>query len=79
MSLEEYLRTTFDGADCEFLDGEILERIPTVPPFLADEKRALVYSKTNPGGELSDILRTENPSIAIPLDDLFGQPSGVQP
>lgn len=26
MSVEEYLHTTFDGSDCEYLDGEIVER-----------------------------------------------------
>jgi Uma2 family endonuclease len=26
MSVEEYLRTSFDGPDCEYLDGEIMER-----------------------------------------------------
>jgi Uma2 family endonuclease len=26
MDVEEYLRTSFDGSDCEFLDGEIVER-----------------------------------------------------
>ena len=26
ISVEEYLRTVFDGADCEYLDGEIVER-----------------------------------------------------
>src|SRR5689334_19048878 len=26
MSVEEYLRTSFDDADCEYLDGEIVER-----------------------------------------------------
>ena len=26
MSVEEYLRTSFDGSDCEYLDGEIVER-----------------------------------------------------
>jgi Uma2 family endonuclease len=26
MDVEEYLRTSFDGADCEYLDGEIVER-----------------------------------------------------
>ncbi len=26
MSVEEYLRTSFDGPDCEYLDGEIVER-----------------------------------------------------
>ena len=26
MDVEEYLRTSFEGADCEFLDGEVVER-----------------------------------------------------
>jgi Uma2 family endonuclease len=26
MSVDEYLRTHFEGADCEFVDGEVLER-----------------------------------------------------
>ena|SRR5579863_2427841 len=26
MDVEEYLRTSFEGSDCEFLDGEIVER-----------------------------------------------------
>jgi Uma2 family endonuclease len=26
VDVEEYLRTSFDGADCEYLDGEIVER-----------------------------------------------------
>lgn len=26
MDVEEYLRTSFDGPDCEFLDGEVVER-----------------------------------------------------
>jgi Uma2 family endonuclease len=26
MSVDEYLRTSFDGADCEYLDGEVVER-----------------------------------------------------
>ena len=26
MDVEEYLQTTFEGSDCEFLDGEIVER-----------------------------------------------------
>ena len=161
-SVEEYLHTTFDGADCEYVDGEIIERnmcelphaklqgwliqklmsvgsafglqilpeiriqtrptrfrvadvavwrpgnigtrIPTVPPFLAveilsaedrlvrlqpkiqeylahgvewvwvidpDERRAMSYSPTNPGGTLVDELRTDNPSIVIALSDVL--------
>jgi Uma2 family endonuclease len=26
MSVEEYLRTSFEGSDCEYLDGEVVER-----------------------------------------------------
>ena len=26
MSVDEYLRTSFDGADCEYVDGEVVER-----------------------------------------------------
>jgi hypothetical protein len=26
MSVEEYLKTSFEDADCEYLDGEIVER-----------------------------------------------------
>jgi Uma2 family endonuclease len=162
MSVEDYLRTSFEGSGCEYLDGEIVERnmgefphaklqlrlghllplrglglevvteirtqitptrfrildiaawrpgyigerIPTVPPFLAveilspedrmvrmqpkiqeylaigvewvwvidpEEKRALVYNKSNPAGELAEVLRTENPKIEIPLEELFQQ------
>jgi Uma2 family endonuclease len=159
IGVEEYLRTVFDGADCEYLDGEIVERnrgelphgdiqgelifrlkqasrgrlrvvpeiriqinpqryrvadiavwragnigdrIPTVPPFLVveilspedrmvrmlpkiqeylsigaewiwvidpDERKALIYSQASPGGVLSDILRTEDPGIEIPVTE----------
>ena len=158
MSADEYLRTVFEGADCEYLDGEIVERnagelphasvlgnliyllvglgpklgiqvisviriqinprryrvadiavwragdigkgIPTVPPFLAieilspedrmvrmlpkiqeylsigtewiwvidpEERQAIIYSQASPAGVLSDILRTEDPAIEIPV------------
>jgi len=156
--VEEYLRTVFDGADCEYLDGEIVERnmgelphariqgrlivrltalaaklgfevvpeiriqinprryrvadiavwragdigdrIPTVPPFLVveilsaedrmvrmlpkvqeylsigtewiwvidpEERQAIIYSRNKPAGTVSDILRTEDPAIEIPV------------
>ena len=162
MDVEEYLRTSFDGADCEYLDGEVVERnvgelphgdvqgnlyhllrrlrpqlgirvvpeiriqihsrryrvadiavwrddnigtgIPTVPPFLVveilspedrmvrmtpkiqeylsigvewvwvidpAEKTALWYSQKDPRGALCEVLKTENPSIEIPLDSAF--------
>jgi Uma2 family endonuclease len=157
--VDEYLKTSFDGPDCEYLDGEIVERnmgelehadvqttlayllrqlrrslgirvtteirvrisptryrvadvavwrddnigkrIPKVPPFLAIEirspedritrmqpklteylsigvewiwlidpieKSAICYSQRNPAGALTETLRTENPTIEIPLD-----------
>lgn len=162
MDVAEYLRTSFDGADCEYLDGEVVERnvgelphgdvqgnlyhllrrlrpqlgirvvpeiriqihprryrvadvaawrddnigtgIPSVPPFLVveilspedrlvrmapkiqeylsigvewvwvidpAEQSALIYSQKDPRGALSDVLRTEDPSIEIPLDHAF--------
>lgn len=159
MDVEEYLRTSFEDEDCEYLDGEVVERnmgelphgevqlhlgyllkqlrprlgirvvseiriqihprryrvadlavwragnigdrIPTVPPFLAIEilspedrmvrmqpkiqeylsigvewvwlidpfeKKAICYSQQNPAGVLCEVLRTENPTIEIPLE-----------
>ena len=158
MTVEEYLRSPFDGPDRDYVDGEVIERnmgelpharlqaelflrlsqaaktgglqvlleirvqvsptrfrvadiaawrsgpigqrIPTVPPFLVveilspedrivrlspkiqeylshgvewvwvvdpDERRALSFSAAHPGGVLVDVLRTENPEIALPL------------
>jgi Uma2 family endonuclease len=162
MDVDEYLRTSFDDADCEYLDGEIVERnwgdiphasvqgnlscllrelrprlgirvllsirikihshryrvadiavwrndnigtrIPTVPPFLVveilspedrmvrmapkiqeylaigvesvwvidpQEKSAVCYSRENPAGAVCDVLRTENPTIEVPLETAF--------
>ncbi len=166
MSVEEYLRTSFEGADCEYLDGQIVERnmgelphacvqgvmivllkalqstlrisvfpelcvqvtptrfripdvavwrsesdigmrIPKVPPFLAieilssedrftrmevkireylafgvkwawlvdpDERTAFVFSAANPAGlQVEDLLRTEDPTIEIPLAEVFAE------
>ena len=158
MDVGEYLRTSFDGPDCEYLDGEVVERnmgelphgdvqftlarlvwqasrplggrvvtevririsptryripdvsvwfahdigegVPTKPPFLAIEilspedrmtrvqpkiaeylsigvewiwvvdpmeKNAIVFSQSNPAGTLTEMLRTGNPVIEIPL------------
>jgi Uma2 family endonuclease len=162
MDASEYLRTSFEGSDREYLDGEIVERnmgeiphgkvqgnlyyllrqlrsrlgilvipeiriqisptryrvadlavwrddnigtgIPTVAPFLVveilspedrmvrmlpkiqeylsigvewiwivdpQEQSALLYSQQNPAGTVSDVLRTENPAIEIPLTAAF--------
>jgi Uma2 family endonuclease len=162
MTLEEYRRTSFDGPDRDYVDGEVIERnmgelpharlqaellyklrghannrglqvlveiriqvsatrfrvadmavwrpgpigdrIPSHPPFLVveilspedrvvrlppkireylaygvecvwvidpDERRALTYSSADPGGDLVEVLRTENPDITIPLGDLL--------
>jgi len=40
-----------------------------------DEKSAIIYSKQNPGGVLSNILITKNPPIEISLDKLFAPAS----
>lgn len=162
MDVDEYLHTSFDGADCEYLDGEVVQRnmgelehgdvqgtlyrllwafraalgirvapevririsptryriphislwrddnigtgIPSVVPFLAveilspedrmtrmllkikeylaagiefvwvidpEEKSALIFSRNDPAGTQSDILRTSNPDIEIPLSAAF--------
>jgi len=162
MDVDEYLRTSFDGPDCDFLDGEVVVRnmgelphsdvqtnlayllrklrsrlgirvnteiriqirvsrfrvadiavwrnddigtgIPKTPPFLAveilspedhmvrmlpkiqeylsigvewvwvvdpEEKTALIFSRQNPAGALSDTLRTVDPDIEIPLVAAF--------
>ena len=36
-----------------------------------DERRAMSYSPSDPGGTLVDELRTEDPEITIPLGDLL--------
>jgi Uma2 family endonuclease len=162
MSVEEYLHTSFDDGDCEYVDGEIVEknmgelshstiqwqlitilseavkrlgilvrpeirirttpsryrvpdiavwlpgdigtRIPTQPPFLIieilspddrmvrvqpkiaeylaagvqwiwlvdpEERKAIAYSQQNPAGMACDVLRTENPLIEIPLEQVL--------
>jgi Uma2 family endonuclease len=158
LDVDEYLATAFEDADCEYLDGELVERnvgelphstvqrvlilllsrlrpllgirvqpeiririhprryrvadiavwrgddigvrIPTVPPFLAieilspedrvvrmlpkiqeylsigveyvwlidpEERAALIFSQQDQRGVASDVLRTANPDIEIPL------------
>ena len=162
MTLEEYRRTSFDGPDRDYVDGEVIERnmgelpharlqaellhklrsnannsglqvlveiriqmsatrfrvadiavwragpigdrIPRRPPFLVveilspedplvrlqpkireylaygvecvwvidpDERRALTYSPADPGGDLVEMLRTENSDITIPLAEVL--------
>ena len=41
MDVEEYLRTSFDGPDCEYLDGEIVERNVGELPHSRVQKRLL--------------------------------------
>jgi Uma2 family endonuclease len=165
MDVAEYLHASFDGPDCEYLDGEVVERnmeekphsklqmelafllrgmapnlgiqvlpeiripissrryrvadiavwragdigerIPTVRPFLVieilspedritrmqpkiqdylsigveciwlvdpDEQKAISYSRQNPTGSLTDVLRTTNPDIEISLSAVFQGP-----
>lgn len=162
MTVEEYLRTSFEDGDCEYVDGEIVgrtggdlvhsrahaeligalcklnsamglrvlpsirtrtgasrfrvpdigvwlpgdigRRIPTVPPFLIVEvlceddcmtrmkmkveeylsvgtqwiwlvdpeaRKAFCYSQGNTCGFTCDVLRTENPAIEIPLEQVL--------
>jgi Uma2 family endonuclease len=162
MSVEEYLGAAWDGADRDYVDGEVVERnmgelpharlkaelflqlsnaakghslqvlpevriqvsatrfrvadiavwrpgsigtrVPTVAPFLVveilspedrlvrlqpkvqdylshgvewvwavdpDERRALSYSPSSPGGALVSVLRTDHPALAVPLKDVL--------
>lgn len=163
MSVEEYLHTSFEGADCEYVDGEIVERnmgkflhgkiqswlvillgrlveeigiqistecririsasryripdigvwrkdadigdeIPRTQPFLAieilspDDRairmlekiqeyfaagvewvwivdpyecKAMICSHANPAPQTTDVLRTENPAIELPLAEVL--------
>lgn len=162
MTVDEYRHARFDGADRDFVDGEVIERnmgelpharvqgelfhrirlvaerlglqvlpeiriqvsatrfrvadiavwragdigrqVPTVAPFLVveilspedrlvrlqpkiqeylahgvewiwvidpDDRSALCYAPSNPGGSLVDELRTEHPEIVIRVDDLL--------
>ena len=41
LDVEEYLHTSFDGADCEYLDGEIVERNMGELPHGRAQKRIL--------------------------------------
>src|SRR5580658_9941103 len=50
MDVEEYLRTSFDGSDCEYLDGEVVER------NWGDFPHASVHG--NLGGLLSEFRKT---------------------
>ena len=79
--------TRFRVADVAvWRDGNIGDRITTVPPFLVIEvlppedrmtrmqpkiaeclSIGVCYSQQNPAGVLSEVLRTENPAIEIPL------------
>lgn len=51
MDVEEYLHTSFDGADCEYLDGEIVERNMGEMPHSIVQK-ILMYLLTQMEGRL---------------------------
>jgi hypothetical protein len=56
-SVNEYLSTSYDP-DCEYIDGVILETL-------------LAYRWTAEGMHQVPELRTENPTIVVPLAELF--------
>ena len=39
-----------------------------------EEGKAILYSQSDPAGSLTDVLRTENPAIEIPLEVVFQAP-----
>jgi Uma2 family endonuclease len=52
MSVEEYLHTVFDGADCEYLDGEIVERNMCELPHGDIQAELIFRLKQASGGRL---------------------------
>src|SRR4051812_583767 len=75
MSVEEYLHTTFDGADREYLDGEVVERnmgnkshgrIQTlcIAWLHAQEKRTGLYVVTELRHKVND-TRYRIPDVAV--------------
>ena len=66
-------------------DDRLVRLPPKIQEYLAhgvawvwvidpDDRRALSYSAANPAGTVVDVLRTENPDIAITLNDLLSVP-----
>jgi Uma2 family endonuclease len=55
VDVEEYLRTSFDGADCEYLDGEIVER----------NMGELPHSNSTVEGRLVYLLMQLSPRLGI--------------
>ena len=45
-----------------------VEYIWLIDPY---EKSAIAYSRENPGGQIVDVLRTDDPVIEIPLSAVF--------
>jgi Uma2 family endonuclease len=76
MTVEEYRHASFDGPDRDYVDGEVIQEylahgVEWVWVVDPDERRTLSYSPAVPGGTLVDVLRTQNPDLAIPLADLL--------
>jgi Uma2 family endonuclease len=52
-----------------------VEHVWVIDPW---ERRALAYSRTSPGGELTDVLQTASPPIDIPLPTVLAALDGLQ-
>ncbi len=68
--LSEYLNTSY-RPDCEYLDGELLERNSYRHALINPRtRRALVYTPEGVQEVKDGILCTKNPEIRVPLSEL---------
>jgi Uma2 family endonuclease len=63
MTVEEYLETSFEGADCDYLDGEVVERNPGELPH-STIQGILIYLLTQMESRLEIQV---NPEIRIQI------------
>ena len=57
ISVEEYLRTSFEDADCEYLDGEIVERnAGELPHALLQSRLLLLLSELGRSASVQVVL-----------------------
>jgi hypothetical protein len=83
--IEEYLSTSYEDGDREYVDGEVLERnlgefdhsdyldfgVTNVWVIDPETKTAVAYTQTGITSISEGPLRTSNPEIELPLAELF--------
>ena len=83
ISVEDYLHTSFEDGDREYVDGRIVERnVEEINDYLEfgvqyvwvvnpRTRGAYVYTSSGLHEAKDSILRTSNPEIEIPLAQMF--------